>query len=481
MSFPGFKLAKPLLDALQKLGYETPSPVQTQSIPILLEGYDLIAQAQTGTGKTAAFALPILEKINLQKTHTQALVLAPTRELAIQVAEAFQSYAKFLKGFYVTAIYGGQDYSKQIRALKRGAQVVVGTPGRVMDHIERGTLVLNKVNTFVLDEADEMLKMGFLEDVEWILEHLPDDYQGALFSATMPSSIQKTAKKYLHEPKHVKIEAKTMTAANIDQCAMIASQRHKLEALTRYLEIEDFDGVIIFTRTKNATAELAEKLSARGYLVAALNGDMSQKLREQVIDRVKKKSLDIIVATDVAARGLDVERLSHVVNYDAPYDTETYVHRIGRTGRAGRAGKSLLLVTPREKHYLNAVERATKQAVKVITPPTIKELNQSRIDSFTADLLKILEKNKLDYYRELVEKMAHDSECTELDIAAALLKMSQKGSPLHAKGEEKSFIDSSDQKDKDKPKRRRPRKDSAHKHKKAAPAKKAKGKGKRKR
>ncbi len=452
--FTDFNLSKPLLSALVDIGYETPSPVQTQSIPILLEGSDLIAQAQTGTGKTAAFALPILEKLNLQQGKPQALILAPTRELAIQVSEAFQSYAKYLPGFHVVPIYGGQDYQKQLRALKHGVHVIVGTPGRVMDHMRRGTLLTQNISTLVLDEADEMLKMGFLEDVKWILEQIPDDHQSALFSATMSASIQRVAKTYLNKPKQVKIKTKTMTAEGILQHAMLVSGKNKLEALTRYLEVEDFDAAIIFARTKNMTSELAEKLAARGYLAVALNGNMSQSLRENVIDRVKRKSSDIIVATDVAARGLDVKRLSHVINYDAPYDIETYVNRIGRTGRAGREGKSLLMITPREQYYLRDIERKTNQTIKVIMPPTIKELRDTRVENFIAYVLEILEKNQLDYYRELVEKIAHQNESSELDIAAALLKIAQKNKPLQLKGDDKPLLDKRERTDKRKdPKR----------------------------
>ncbi len=440
-TFNDFNLSKPLLTALSDLGYETPTPVQNESIPILLEGHDLVAQAQTGTGKTAAFALPILEKLNLKQSKPQALVLAPTRELAIQVSEAFQSYAKHLRGFHIAPIYGGQDYEKQLRALRHGLHVVVGTPGRVMDHISRGTLSLDNIRTLVLDEGDEMLKTGFLEDIQWILEHIPHEHQCALFSATMPASIQKVAKTYLTNPKQVKIKTKTMTAEGTLQCAMLVSTKNKLEALTRYLEVEDFDGVLIFARTKNMTAELADKLAARGYSATALNGDMSQNAREKVIERVKRKALDIIVATDVAARGLDISRLTHVINYDAPYDVENYVHRIGRTGRAGREGKSLLMITPREQHYLRDIERTTNQSVKVIMPPTISELKNTRVETFVSYVLKVLEKDDLDYYRELVEKIAHQCESSELDIASALLKMAQKDKPLQLKGDDKPLLD----------------------------------------
>lgn len=431
--FASFKLAAPLLTALQELGYETPSPVQEQSIPILMEGADLIAQAQTGTGKTAAFALPILHRLNLKQKQPQVLVLTPTRELAIQVAEAFQSYARHLSDFHVLPVYGGQHYDRQLRALKRGVQVIVGTPGRTMDHMRQGKLSLNNIKTVVLDEADEMLNMGFLEDVKWILDQAPKKRQIALFSATMPTSIQQVAKAYLNHPQHVKIQSKTMTAANVIQSAMVVAGRHKLEALTRYLEVEKVDGVIIFARTKTMTAELAEKLAARGYSAAALNGDMNQRARESVVERVKSRDLDIIVATDVAARGLDVERLSHVINYDAPHDAETYVHRIGRTGRAGREGRALLMVIPREQHHLRNIERATKQKMTLINPPTVEQLNEKRIDKFTAQLMKVVSNANLDYHRALVEKWAHDHELSELEIAAALLKIAQQDKPLHSK------------------------------------------------
>jgi len=322
--------------------------------------------------------------------------------------------------------------------------------------MRRGTLLLDNIRTLVLDEADEMLKTGFLEDVKWVLEHIPHKHQGALFSATMPASIQHVAKTYLTDPKQVKIQTKTLTATSISQSAMLVSDKHKLEALTRYLEVEDFDGVIVFARTKHLTARLAEKLAARGYLAAALHGDMGQNLREKVVDRLKRKSLDIIVATDVAARGLDVKRLSHVVNYDAPYDTETYVNRIGRTGRAGCQGKSLLMITPREQHYLNDIKRATNQAIDLIVPPTIKELGNTRVENFITYTLGILEKNQLDYYREIVEKIAHQSESSELDIAAALLKMAQKSQPLQLEGDDKPLLDPNDKAGKRKGKRRKP-------------------------
>ena len=455
-TFEDFNLSKQVLKGLSDLGYEAPSPVQSEGIPVLLKGRDLIAQAQTGTGKTGAFALPVLEQLNLKQTKPQVLVLAPTRELAIQVSEAFQSYAKYLTGFHVVPIYGGQGYDQQLRALKRGVHVVVGTPGRVMDHIRRKTLALDNIQMLVLDEADEMLRMGFLEDVKWILEQMPHKHQTALFSATMPESIKQVAKKYLNDPVLVKIKSKTMTAANIKQSAMLVSNKNKLEALTRYLEVEEFDGIIIFARTKRLTAELADRLAARGYSAAALNGDMSQSARERVIERVKKKKLDVIVATDVAARGLDVERLSHVINYDAPYDAETYVHRIGRTGRAGRQGKSLLLLAPREQNYLRTIERTTNQPVEVITPPTSKEVSELRMESFMSSVINTLKSGQLDYYREMVERISHQAESSELDIAAALVKMLQKKKPIETKGDDKELMDATNHSD-DSGRRKKPR------------------------
>jgi ATP-dependent RNA helicase DeaD len=362
-SFADLGLSASLLKTLADIGYETPSPIQAECIPVLLQGRDLIGQAQTGTGKTAAFALPLMEQIDVKLTKPQALVLTPTRELAIQVAEALQSYAKNLPGFHVLPIYGGQSYTIQLKQLSRGAHIVVGTPGRVMDHIERKTLNLDNLKTMVLDEADEMLRMGFIDDVEWILERTPAQHQTALFSATMPEQIRRVAQKYLVEPREIKIKSATATVAAIRQVYWQVSGMHKLDALTRILEVEDnFDAAIIFVRTKNSTVELADKLSARGYAAAALNGDLNQQMRERVIEQLKSGALDIVVATDVAARGIDVPRVSHVVNYDIPYDTEAYVHRIGRTGRAGRTGNAILFVAPREVSMLRSIERATRSA-----------------------------------------------------------------------------------------------------------------------
>lgn len=429
-SFSDLALSPALLKAIAEAGYETPSPIQAASIPHLLAGHDLLGQAQTGTGKTAAFALPILNNIDLRNRSPQALVLTPTRELALQVAEAFQGYARHLKDFHILPIYGGQSMELQLRQLRRGVHVIVGTPGRVMDHLRRESLSLNGLRSLVLDEADEMLKMGFIEDVEWILEHTPPERQIALFSATMPEAIRKVAKRHLNEPKEVKIAAKTATVEAISQRYWFVSGVHKLDALTRILEVENFDAMIIFVRTKMATEELAEKLEARGYSAAALNGDMSQAAREKTVERLKKSALDIVVATDVAARGLDVERISHVVNYDIPYDTEAYVHRIGRTGRAGRKGEAILFVAPRERRMLTAIENATRQRIREMRLPTHQDIADRRVEQFKEQIASILESEDLEFFREFVQQMVHDQELSELDIAAALTFLAQKDRPL---------------------------------------------------
>jgi ATP-dependent RNA helicase DeaD len=429
-SFRDLALIEPVLRALNDVGYETPSPIQAQTIPLLLKGKDVLGQAQTGTGKTAAFALPILSRIDLKQKDPQVLVLAPTRELAIQVAEAFQRYAAHLKGFHVLPIYGGQDYSTQLRQLKRGAHVVVGTPGRVMDHMRKGTLNLDGLSHLVLDEADEMLRMGFIDDVEWILEQIPEQRQIALFSATMPTVIRKIAQEYLHEPEHVTIKVKTTTAENIRQRYWLVSGVHKLDALTRILEVETFDGMIIFVRTKTATVELAEKLEARGYSAAAINGDMSQALRERAIANLKSGKLDILIATDVAARGLDVDRITHVVNYDIPYDTESYVHRIGRTGRAGRSGDAILFIAPRERNLLNNIERATKQKVEEMGLPSTEVINNKRIARFKQNITDTLAAEELGFFSQLIEQYQHEHNVTALEIAAALAKLVQGDTPL---------------------------------------------------
>ncbi len=429
-SFTDLALSAPILKVLEEIGYETPSPIQAASIPKILGGSDIIGQAQTGTGKTAAFALPFLTKLDLSIKDPQILVLAPTRELAIQVAEAFQTYARHLKGFHVLPIYGGQSMSTQLRQLKRGAHVVVGTPGRVMDHLRRDTLKLDCLTSLILDEADEMLKMGFIEDVEWILEKTPKDRQIALFSATMPPVIRKIANRHLNNPEEIKIKSKTSTVETITQHFWQVTGLHKLDALTRILEVEDFDAMIIFVRTKNATVELAEKLEARGYSSAALNGDMNQALREKTIDRLKKGSLDIVIATDVAARGLDVERISHVMNYDIPYDTETYVHRIGRTGRAGRKGTAILFISPREKRMLRSIEKATNQPITAMKMPTREDVTYRRIELFKEQLSHTLESEDLSFFTELVENYQNEKNVAPNEIAAAFAYLAQKERPL---------------------------------------------------
>ena len=429
-SFQDLGLIEPVLKVLDDVGYETPSPIQAQVIPYMLEGNDVLGQAQTGTGKTAAFALPILSKIDLRQKDPQVLILAPTRELALQVAEAFQRYAGHLKGFHVLPIYGGQDYSTQLRQLKRGAHVVVGTPGRVMDHMRRGTLVLENLTVLVLDEADEMLRMGFIDDVEWILEQSPEDKQIALFSATMPAPIRKIAQKYLHEPKEVTIKVTNASAENIRQRFWVVSEIHKLDALTRILEAETFDGMIIFVRTKTATVELAEKLEARGFSADAINGDMSQALRERAINSLKNGKLDILIATDVAARGLDVDRITHVVNYDIPYDTESYIHRIGRTGRAGRTGDAILFIAPREKRLLFNIEKATKQKVEEMELPSTELINNKRIARFKQNISDTLAAEELSFFTQLIEQYQHEHNISALEIAAALAKIAQGDTPL---------------------------------------------------
>lgn len=429
-SFKDLALSEPVLKALQTIGYETPSPIQAQIIPFVMAGRDVLGQAQTGTGKTAAFAMPILTRIDIKQKDPQALVLAPTRELAIQVAEAFQSYAAHIKGFHVLPIYGGQDYSVQLRQLNRGAHVVVGTPGRVMDHMRRGTLKLDQLKTLVLDEADEMLRMGFIDDVEWILEQTPSTRQTALFSATMPTEIRKIAQKYLSNPEQVTIKVKTATAANIRQRYWFVSGLHKMDALTRILEAENFDGMIIFVRTKTATIEVAEKLEARGFSASAINGDMSQALRERAIENLKNGKLDILIATDVAARGLDVDRITHVVNYDIPYDTESYVHRIGRTGRAGRTGDAILFVSPREKRLLANIEQATKQKVEEMQLPSTEFINNARVNRFKQRITDTLAAEELSFYNQLINQYQVEHDVPAIDIAAALAKLLQGDTPL---------------------------------------------------
>ena len=429
-SFSEMGLAAPLLQSIQDIGYEKPSPIQAASIPLLLEGKDIIGQAQTGTGKTAAFALPLMSRIDISKKVPQLLVLAPTRELAIQVAEAFQTYARHMPNFHVLPIYGGAAYDGQLRQLRRGVQVVVGTPGRVMDHIRKGTLKLDQLQALVLDEADEMLRMGFIDDVEWILEHTPKTRQIALFSATMPSVIRRVASKYLNDPTEIKIASKTATAPTITQKYWRVAGVHKLDALTRSLEMQSFEAMLIFVRTKSSTVELAEKLSARGYACEALNGDIPQQQRERTVDKLRKGRLDILIATDVVARGLDVERISCVLNYDIPYDTESYVHRIGRTGRAGRKGEAILFVSAREQRMLRMIENATNQKIEPMSLPSPKDINTKRVDIFKAKISEIMEKSDLSMYMDLLTDYQKEHDSDPLHIAAALASISQGDTPL---------------------------------------------------
>lgn len=432
ISFTDLELSESVQKAIRQVGYETPSPIQAEVIPHMLSGSDVIGQAQTGTGKTAAFALPILSRIKAVRQAPQVLVLTPTRELAIQVAEAFQNYASTSKGFQVLPIYGGQDYRGQLKQLKRQPQVIIGTPGRVMDHMRRKTLDLSKLTHLVLDEADEMLRMGFIDDVEWILEQTPESRQIALFSATMPKQIHKIARTYLTDPKEVKIQVKTTTADTIEQHYWIVRGIHKLDALTRMLEVTEHDGIIIFVRTKSATTELADKLQARGYAAGAINGDMAQNNREATVNKLKKGHIDILIATDVAARGLDVERLSHVINYDIPYDTESYVHRIGRTGRAGRKGQAILFVAPRERRLLHSIEKATNTKISPMQLPSAEVLNSKRIEKFNQKIVDAMS-GDLTPYVNIIEQFLHENEVTPIDIAAALAKLAQGKDPLFVK------------------------------------------------
>jgi ATP-dependent RNA helicase DeaD len=429
-TFADLQIHPAVLKAVADVGYESPTAIQAATIPPLMAGSDVVGLAQTGTGKTAAFAIPILSKIDVTSTATQALVLAPTRELALQVAEAFSRYGAHLPKIHVLPIYGGSSYGVQLAGLRRGAQVVVGTPGRVIDHIERGTLDLSRVDYLVLDEADEMLAMGFAEDVERILSETPEYKQVALFSATMPPAIRKLTKKYLHDPFEVTSKAKTATAENISQRYIQVAGPRKMDALTRVLEVEPFEAMIVFVRTKQATEEVAEKLRARGFSAAAINGDIPQAQRERTITALKKggaKGIDILVATDVAARGLDVERISHVLNYDIPHDTESYVHRIGRTGRAGRSGTALLFVSPRERHLLKAIEKATRQTLAEAPLPTVEVVNAQRVAKFADSITDTLGGPGLDLFRKLVQDYERDHDVPMADIAAALAVQSRDG------------------------------------------------------
>ncbi|MGZ4528261.1 MAG: DEAD/DEAH box helicase [Mycobacterium sp.] len=426
-TFADLQIHPSVLRAIADVGYESPTGIQAATIPALMAGSDVVGLAQTGTGKTAAFAIPILSKIDVTSTATQALVLAPTRELALQVAEAFSRYGAHLPKLNVLPIYGGSSYSVQLAGLRRGAHVVVGTPGRVIDHLERGTLDLSRVDYLVLDEADEMLTMGFAEDVERILADTPEYKQVALFSATMPPAIRKLTTKYLHDPFEVTSKAKTATAENISQRYIQVAGPRKMDALTRVLEVEQFEAMIVFVRTKQATEEVAEKLRARGFSAAAINGDIPQAQRERTIAALRDGGIDILVATDVAARGLDVERISHVLNYDIPHDTESYVHRIGRTGRAGRSGTALLFVSPRERHLLKAIEKATRQTLTEGELPTVEDVNAQRVARFADSITAALGSPGIELFRKLVEDYEREHDVPLADIAAALALQSRDG------------------------------------------------------
>ncbi len=429
-SFDNLGLSEEILRAIKDLGYEAPSPIQAKAIEPLLLGKDILGQAQTGTGKTAAFALPLLSKIDLNSKKTQVLILAPTRELAIQCAEACQSFAKYLPKFNVLPIYGGASYETQIKALNRGVQLVVGTPGRVMDLIKRDKLKLANLQTLVLDEADEMLRMGFIEDVEWIIEQCPKDRQIALFSATMPDVIKRVARTYLNEPVEIKIPSKTQTANTVRQRYWLVSGLHKIDALTRLLEVEPYDALLIFTRTKTDAEELAVKLAARGHACEALHGDIPQKMREKIVDKLRNGQLDILIATDVVARGLDVERITHVVNYDIPYDPESYVHRIGRTGRAGRTGDAILFVSPKERRMLRLIEHTTKQPIEPMKMPTTQDINRHRITAFKNKILASLECDDLAVYEDIINELLADDAIDPIDLCAALARLVQGDEPL---------------------------------------------------
>ena len=449
VTFEDLGLADEVLEAIKALNYETPSPIQAKAIPALLQGGNLLGTAQTGTGKTAAFSLPLLSRLDFNGHETSMHVLTPTRELAIQVAEAIQQYAAKMPKVHVVPVYGGQDIAVQLRALKRQANIVVATPGRLIDHIKRGSIVLSGVKAIVLDEADEMLDMGFMEDVETILKEIPASAQRALFSATMPKEVKKIIEQHLGEYEEACIEGKTTTVENIRLRYLLVKNEHKIEALARVLEGEDFDGVLIFVRTKQNTTEVAEKLESRGFNVAPLNGDLAQSMRERTINRLKMGKLDIVVATDVAARGIDVDRITHVVNYDIPYDTESYVHRIGRTGRAGRSGNAILFITPREKKMLKIIEKATRQPIETMELPTAEVISAKRVAAFKDKIKSVITTGELDKFKELVQSMVDESqnaEChpersdsevegssevlTAIDIAAAVIKIWQKKQPL---------------------------------------------------
>ncbi|MDH2445407.1 DEAD/DEAH box helicase [Amnibacterium sp. CER49] len=444
-SFADFGLDDRVLKALKDVGYESPSAIQAATIPALLAGRDVVGLAQTGTGKTAAFALPILSRLDVAQTTPQALVLAPTRELALQVAEAFETYAAHLKGVRLLPVYGGQGYGVQLSALRRGVHVVVGTPGRIIDHIEKGTLDLSALKYLVLDEADEMLQMGFAEDVETILAETPATKQVALFSATMPASIRRISGKYLRDPEEITVTAATTTSVNTTQRYLVVAHQQKTDALTRILEVENFEAMIVFVRTKNETEELAEKLRARGYAAAAISGDVAQAQRERTVNQLRAGKLDILVATDVAARGLDVERISHVVNYDLPVDTESYVHRIGRTGRAGRSGDAISFVTPRERRLLTAIERATRQPMTQMRLPSSEDVNATRLARWDDRITAALEQSgRVERFRDIIGHYVEHHDVPEVDVAAALAIVAQGDEPLLLSSEDDRRLEPDD-------------------------------------
>lgn len=456
LSFSDLNLSELLLNTLQVIGYQNPTPIQEKTIPCLLDGQDVIAQAQTGTGKTAAFALPLLEKLNTSVRSPQILVLAPTRELATQVADNMIQYCQHLKGIKVSCLCGGKDYRQQHKQLQAGSHIIVGTPGRVMDHIRRGTLVPNQLQAFVLDEADEMLRMGFIEDVEWILEKLPDNRQMALFSATMPSRIRKIAENYLIEPKHITIQTKTATVSNIEQRFLFANQSQKNDALLKLLCIEEIDGVIVFVRTKSLTEEVGQFLLSHGIKAKAINGDIEQKHRTAAVDSLKAGSIDVLVATDVAARGIDIQRISHVINYDVPFDVETYVHRVGRTGRAGRSGQAILFVTPKESRMLNKIERSTKQKITKIQIPTDDELNAAHFSRLKHNIKQQLNNRADSYYQQLINELVDECDSSPVEIASAIASMAWPARPKRqeaANNQSKQFSP-------EKPRRKKEQRDS---------------------
>jgi ATP-dependent RNA helicase DeaD len=437
LTFADLGLGDSVLKALRDVGYETPSAIQAATIPTLLAGRDVVGLAQTGTGKTAAFALPIVDRLDPAQKTPQALVLAPTRELALQVCEAFEKYAAHLRGVHVLPVYGGQAYGVQLSALRRGVHVVVGTPGRIMDHLAKGTLDLSALKYLVLDEADEMLKMGFAEDVETILADTPVDKQVALFSATMPPAIRRIAQQHLRDAEEITVKTTTTTSANTTQRYLVVSYAQKVDALTRILEFENFDGLIVFVRTKNETETLAEKLRARGYSAAAISGDVAQAQRERTVNQLKAGKLDILVATDVAARGLDVDRISHVVNFDIPVDTESYVHRIGRTGRAGRSGAAISFITPRERRLLDAIEKATRQPLTEMRLPSVEDINTTRLARFDDAITTALgQTDRIAEFRDIVAHYVEHHDVAELDVAAALALVAQGDTPLLLSEEE---------------------------------------------